>query len=117
FFSFIQQGFQLDRLAFASLDRFAVFAQDRAEPDMLQGYGVAPAPSRSEELFKVELLATVGDINDAVRVKRLCPILHRRQVSCGVEKCTILFLNKKRRACQFGIIIKKDTERAFAQSC
>ena len=96
---FIQQGFELDRLPLTGLDRSAVLAQDRAEPHVLQGQGIAPAPGCSKQLAEVELLATISHIDDAVRVKRLRPILHRRQVGGGVEKRAVLLLNEKRRLC------------------
>src|ERR1017187_880503 len=75
-----------------------------------------PLAKRGEDLLKMQLLTSVGDINDFIRPPGLQPIRQRGQVRGGVIKSTValaderrLFLESRRRG-----IVEENGQRAFA---
>ncbi len=120
FFGFVEQVLEFDGVARAGFERFAVFTEDRAEPDVGQfdaGFRM-PFAESGEDLAKVQLLATVGDVNDFVRLRAPRAAFHAElqggEVGRGVIETGVALLHERGMFFQIGNIIKRDDERAFA---
>ena len=112
----VEQTGEADDFAAARLERPAVLAKDRAEPDVVELHAVArfPAVVQLEELLEVQLLPAVGDVNDLARLPTVLPVLERREVGRGVVGCAVAFLDDGRVFLEQLVVIKKDDLRAVA---
>ena len=110
---FVQQPGQADGRAGAGFEGPAVFAEHRAEGDVLEfDVAIAPQPGGGEQLLEVERLAMIDDVENRVRPPLVQAILDRGQVGRGVEKRAVLFLDDHRARLAF----EKDANRPVALS-
>ena len=118
---FVEQIGQFHRLAAARFERFAILAENRAEPDMCQ-FRIwmrcfrMPFAERGKHLLKMQLLSSVGDVNDFVRMPRFQPVSQRGEIGGGVVETAVALPDERRDA-----VLqlrddrqKKDCHRAFA---
>ena len=107
---FIEQVAQADDLATASLERSAILTKDGAKPNVVQLHRVLRFPARVErkELLKMELLPTVGDVDDFAWLPTVFAMLQRGQIGGGVVCGAIAFLHHRGMFFQRLLIVKID---------
>ncbi len=108
---FVEQALEADGIARARLIRPAVFAEHRAEADVSKVAGVVPGElRRGEQVFEVQALPMVDDVQHGIRLPALDAVLDRRQIGRRVKKRAVLLTNEHRRF----LAGQEDTERAVA---
>ena len=114
----VEQVREPDRAARAGLERLAVLAQHRPEPDVLGRpvAGPAGAGGGGEDHLEVLRLARVGDVDQPVGVQVVDPVADRGQVGRAVAVAAVGLAHDQHRgrAVRVRELLGEDRDRAVA---